>query len=136
MEELEIVKSFTQERINKDLIKWKNLGFLDGLSENQKTNVTIAYEIAAFVIMKDVTNRFDNLATISFPVLLRIFKKKEISLGVEFIICTTLDILENLNNELNKYNRPLNIERLNDEFISSNDHETLFVAKFCENYII
>jgi len=124
---------------NKELIeilnRWGTLGFLDGLESIKRANVANAFEIAAkaLIIERDLTDRYREIETISFPILRRIFQTIETELEINAIETNVINILNKL--VVNYTNYLTSNKDIEDLLKSANiDVEANFCAVFSENY--
>jgi hypothetical protein len=108
--------------------KWEKSGFLT--SDMNKENVALACELTELHISKIDNNTKDDLKTLIFPVIVRIFRKQKENLTME-------NITEQVNKIIKDFSNSLTLVDKTDWIpVVGNDPEANFVADFCENYEI
>ena len=126
---------FTEEKPKLTIETWESRGYLKELTNNQKQNVGISFEVAYLIFSNEISNRFsDTIQKLTFPILQRIIQSSEELIHIDILVEETIDIIEKLNKEINKQNKPWTVKRLTTVLLAGADVEALFVSAFCGKY--
>jgi len=124
-------KNITEEDENNMINRWTKIGFTEGLSGVQLLNVSLAMEAAAIIIIE--SNKHDEISTILFPIIRRIFQEVSSKIETEVILKNTMDII-------NEVQDAYPLEGVQDAYppegvLSHNvDPEAYFCSVFSTNY--
>jgi len=122
---------FTKSDIDKIIKEWDTYGFCEGLVEPKLTNVAIAFEATANIIVNSINHKYSTeTSMIAFPIVRRIIQKEEDEMPISIIVQETINILDKIEKEIHIFieDEKTNLDKFNI------DAEAEFCSAFSDNY--
>jgi hypothetical protein len=126
----ELLKTLKEQNSSELITKWENIGFLS--NTKNKRNSALACEISALYLLDNIEKYNGDITTLTYPVIVRIFRNIEEDLPTELIFDKVVQIITEFSDKLNEMQKT-------DEWINRGENkvkdvEVEFVANFSDNF--
>jgi hypothetical protein len=128
----ELLKTLKEQNSSELITKWENIGFLN--NTKNKRNTALACELSTLYLLDNIETYNGEITTLTYPVIVRIFRKIEENLPAKLIFDKVVEVLSEFSIKLNELQKT-------DEWVNRvenkvKDVEAEFVCSFCENFPI
>jgi len=128
----ELLKTLKEQNSSELITKWENIGFLN--NTKNKRNTALACELSNLYLLDNIETYNGEITTLTYPVIVRIFRKIEENLPAKLIFDKVVEVLSEFSIKLNELQKT-------DEWVNRGENkvkdvEAEFVCSFCENFPI
>ena len=128
----ELLKTPKEQNSSELITKWENIGFLN--NTKNKRNTALACELSTLYLLDNIETYNGEITTLTYPVIVRIFRKIEENLPAKLIFDKVVEVLSEFSIKLNELQKT-------DEWVNRGENkvkdvEAEFVCSFCENFPI
>ena len=128
----ELLKTLKKQNSSELITKWENIGFLN--NTKNKRNTALACELSTLYLLDNIETYNGEITTLTYPVIVRIFRKIEENLPAKLIFDKVVEVLSEFSIKLNELQKT-------DEWVNRGENkvkdvEAEFVCSFCENFPI
>ena len=126
----ELLKTLKEQNSSELITKWKNIGFLN--NTKNKRNTALACELSTLYLLDNIETYNGEITTLTYPVIVRIFRKIEEDLPTELILDKVIEIITRFKIKLDEIQNT-------DEWVNRGENkvkdvEAEFVADFSDNF--
>ena len=126
----ELLKTPKEQNSSELITKWENIGFLN--NTKNKRNTALACELSTLYLLDNIETYNGEITTLTYPVIVRIFRKIEENLPAKLIFDKVVEVLSEFSIKLNELQKT-------DEWVNRGENkvkdvEAEFVCSFCENF--
>jgi hypothetical protein len=128
-----LIQNFKTKKIEDIIENWEHTGLISNEMVKNKQNVALSYELTALYLLSksDFDSDKNDLSTLIFPVMCRIFSKYEENLTTDTIFEEVVKIIKEFQTKLESTDKTEWLK----PFVDT-DYEAEFIFDFCANYSI
>ena len=127
----ELLETLKKQNSGELITKWENIGFL--INAKNKRNLALACEFSGLYLIDNIEKYNDELTTLIFPVVVRIFNKIERDLSTDYIFNLVIRIITAFSIKLTTH-QTTQIWNNRNPNIDEKDIEAELVKDFCDNF--